>query len=131
MRGDCFRFLPLLHDWTEGVADQEDEMLALSHLRSCPRCQKVIAEWDQVGRLINESLLSVSATYQRTAFGASKEDQPVSEVAFSLFLSAVAVATLFLSFGTGLTVYAARWIAWLTGSGPFLDFLRQLTRPFT
>ncbi len=56
MNDECRHWLPLLHDWLEGVADEEGAALAQFHLRYCPDCQRVVAEWQAVAERIAEAL---------------------------------------------------------------------------
>lgn len=48
MTDECRKFLPQLNDWFEGCADEETKLLVQWHLRNCPYCQRLVAEWQKV-----------------------------------------------------------------------------------
>ncbi len=56
MNGECRKFLPQLNEWFEGCADEEASLLVQWHLRNCPHCQRLVAEWQAVADEIKASL---------------------------------------------------------------------------
>ena len=60
MTEECRRFLPQLHEWFEGCTDEETKLLVQWHLRNCPHCQRLIAEWQTVAEEI-KTILSTPA----------------------------------------------------------------------
>jgi len=53
---ECRKFLPQLHEWFDGCADEETNLLVQWHLRNCPHCQRLIDEWKTVADEIKASL---------------------------------------------------------------------------
>lgn len=60
MSPECERFLPLLHDWLEGIADEESALLAQWHWKQCPQCQQVVAEWQTLAWELKVALQAVA-----------------------------------------------------------------------
>ncbi|MCS7224037.1 MAG: hypothetical protein NZ959_05710 [Armatimonadetes bacterium] len=127
----CQRLLPLLHDWIEGMGDEEDRMLARCHYEVCPHCRKVVDEWRALGPFLKDSVLSLEQTLIR-----GKEEpvvlraSPVVEVAVTTVLSTLGIAFSVYFLGAVGTSLLLKWSLWLSGAGPWLDLIWDIAYRF-
>lgn len=56
MTGECRKFLLQLHEWFDGCADEETNLLVQWHLRNCPHCQRLLMEWQTIADEVKASL---------------------------------------------------------------------------
>ena len=106
MNDECIKFLPKIHEWLEGCADEETSFLAQLHLRNCHRCREIVKEWQLIAQEIKSSI-SVPAPkgFEERLKQRLNDHQLVSwrELAVSWSLTAFSVAASALWFGVSLT----------------------------
>ncbi|MFN4179792.1 MAG: anti-sigma factor family protein [Armatimonadota bacterium] len=56
MTDECRKFSLQLHEWFEGCADGETNLLVQWHLRNCAQCQRLLIEWQTVADEVKASL---------------------------------------------------------------------------
>lgn len=106
MTEECRKLLPQLNDWFEGCADGETKLLVQWHLRNCPHCQRLIAEWQEIASEIGASLPTpVPKGFEEKLRERLSEPQLVSwrELTISWALTNVGVAFVAFWFGISLT----------------------------
>lgn len=130
MTEECRRWRPSLHDWVEGIADEEEATLAQFHLRSCPDCQRVVAEWQAVAERIAEALAaSPSEDFDRKLWQHLHVLAPRllswQELTISWLLTTGAVSAAFLWLGLSPLMVMQSLSDWLVWTGAWSSLPAQ------
>lgn len=140
MTDECRKFLPKIHDWLEGHAEEETSLLVQWHLHNCPHCQCVVEEWQSIAREIG-SLLSIPAPegFEGKLKAKSREVQllPWREMAVSWLLTSGCTAFAIFWFGVSsaeILRFLSQWIlgmvSWSNSHAQWLQRVLELVRNF-
>jgi anti-sigma factor RsiW len=119
---ECTKFLPKIHEWVEGCADEETSLLAQLHLRSCHRCREIVKEWQIIAQEIKLSIHipAPEGFEERLKRYLDNHDnhQLLSwrELAISWSLTAFSVAASALWFGISLADVVRAVPQWIVGA---------------
>jgi anti-sigma factor RsiW len=116
---ECTKFLPRIHEWLEGCADEETSLLAQLHLRSCHRCREIVKEWQIIAQEIKLSIHTPAPEgFEERLKRYLDNHQLLSwrELAVSWSLTAFSVAASALWFGISLADVVRAFPQWIVGA---------------
>ncbi len=115
MKSDCEKFRPILHDWLEGLADEENALLAQWHLRQCPSCQRVVAEWQMLASEVKAAIQIPAPARLDECIQNALPPQPLlswREFTLSWLLTSSGIAFAAFWFGVSVTQIMRSLSAW-------------------
>jgi anti-sigma factor RsiW len=135
MSAECRRWRQTLHEWLDGDTDEETALLAQAHWRTCPDCQRVVAEWQSIAEWLADALPSqVSPQWERRW---RQRRQTLASptltwqgLAVSWLLTVVGCVAVVKLVDWSLTSFAQRLTVWLTSAVSFptvpAEWVRQV-----